>query len=212
MTDPHVHEDEQVERLKEWWKRNGVSVIAGAAIGIGAVVGWNLWTSHKETTAETASGIYEEMMIREGTGNPTAAADFGGQLMDDYPETPYASKAALFLARLSVEGKDFDSAQSQLQWAIDNAKDAATVHTARVRLGSVLIAAGKHADVPGLFSAVTDMGDFESRYKEIEGDSWVAAGDFDKASSVYQESLNVLAPNSGHRNLLQLKLSDAQAN
>lgn len=212
MTDPHVHEDEQVERLKEWWKRNGVSVIAGAVIGIGAVVGWNLWTSHQETKSETASGLYEEMMIREGTGNPTAAADFGGQLMDDYPDTPYAAKAALFLARLSVEGKDLASAQSQLSWAIDNAKDSATVHTARVRLGSVLIADGKHSEVPTLFTGVAEMGSFESRYKEVEGDSWVAAGDFDRASSIYQESLDALGQNSGYRNLLQLKLSDAQAN
>ena len=36
----HFSEDEETERIKDWWKKNGISIIVGLAIGIGAVASY----------------------------------------------------------------------------------------------------------------------------------------------------------------------------
>ena len=51
MIDPRYSEDEQAERLKEWWKKNGTSVIVGVVIGVSAIVGVNLWRNYTQTQA-----------------------------------------------------------------------------------------------------------------------------------------------------------------
>ena len=41
--EPHLAEDEELQKLKTWWKSNGTSIIVGIALGIGAIAGVNGW-------------------------------------------------------------------------------------------------------------------------------------------------------------------------
>ena len=36
-TQLHVAHDDETEKLREWWKRNGTGIIAGVVIGVGGV-------------------------------------------------------------------------------------------------------------------------------------------------------------------------------
>ena len=207
MVEPQLTEDEQVEKIKSWWKENGTSVIVGAVIGIGAVAGYNYWNSFKRTQAENASTYYEEMLVQQSAGETDAAAALAAQLMDEFESTPYGSKAALMAAKLNVEKGDVDSAESQLQWAIDNAKDDATKHTARLRLAYLLLSTDRMDDATNLL-AVTEMGGFSSQYQELRGDIFVAQDRLDDAQSAYETSLEELLDGSRHRQLLERKLNN----
>ena len=33
-------DDEKVEAIKTWWKQNGLSILAGALIGLGGIAAW----------------------------------------------------------------------------------------------------------------------------------------------------------------------------
>ena len=35
----HFAQDDETEKLKQWWKRNGTGIIAGIVIGVGGVGG-----------------------------------------------------------------------------------------------------------------------------------------------------------------------------
>ena len=52
MIDPRYSEDEHAERLKEWWKKNGTSIIFGVVIGVGAIAGVNYWRDYTQTQSE----------------------------------------------------------------------------------------------------------------------------------------------------------------
>jgi predicted negative regulator of RcsB-dependent stress response len=207
LVDAQFTEDEQVERLKNWWKSNGSSVVIGVAIGLAAVAGYNWWQSSKQATAESASGLYEEMLIRHSESDVSTAEQMGGTLMDDFAATPYAAMAALFMARISVEKDDIDSAAAQLRWVLDNAKDEALHPVARLRLADIMIARKEYAEAEALLKAnlATDAAGFDSHTHELLGDVYAASGRGDEARAAYEKSLELLSAGSGYRDVLALK-------
>ena len=58
----HFSEDEETERIKDWWKKNGISIIVGLAIGIGAVASYQGWNFYQSRQSEVASDLYQSML------------------------------------------------------------------------------------------------------------------------------------------------------
>ncbi|MDD9855722.1 MAG: tetratricopeptide repeat protein, partial [Gammaproteobacteria bacterium] len=50
-----------MERAREWWRDYGRAIVAGAVIGLSAVVGFNYWQHREQTRAESASDLFETM-------------------------------------------------------------------------------------------------------------------------------------------------------
>ena len=42
-----LSEDEQVEAIKQWLKKNGPGIVAGIAIGLAAIGGWRWWQNYQ---------------------------------------------------------------------------------------------------------------------------------------------------------------------
>jgi predicted negative regulator of RcsB-dependent stress response len=210
MVDPHFTEDEQAERLKQWWKQNGTSVITGAVLGLGIIFGVNYWRDYRESRAETASSLYTLMSTQYAAGNPEASRAAGRQLLQDYAGTPYAGKAALFLARVGYESGQNSEAREHLQWALDHGRDPATQHTARLRLARVLLAEGEF-DAAAKLVSVSDRGAFASQYLELEGDLAMSRGDPNAAREAYSQALDNLPEGSGFAEFLNMKLDSAVA-
>lgn len=213
MVDAQFTEDEQVEKLKSWWKTNGSSVVVGVAIGLAAVGGYNWWQSSNQARAETASGLYEEMLIRHSEGDVQTAQQMGGTLMDDYAATPYSVLGALFMARMSVEADDTASAAEQLRWVIDNTDEVGMRHIATLRLADILIATQDYDAAESLLNSNKgdNEGGFNSQYHELLGDLYVATDRADEARSAYERSLELLAPGSSYREVLMLKRDNVAA-
>lgn len=205
MVDPHITDDEQVEKLKSWWKKNGSSVIFGIVLGLGIVAGVNYWQGYAATRAERASALYEKMMIDYAAGNKEESENVGANLIENYAATPYAGKAGLFMAKLSFEKNDISSAKAQLQWTVDNAVETATAHTARLRLGRLLLSEKRYDEVESQIK-VKEYEGFQSEYKELEGDLRVAQKRFEDAHTAYQEALAALPEGSNYGDMLVMKL------
>lgn len=210
MVDPHFTEDEQAERLKQWWKQNGTSVIAGAVLGLGIIFGVNYWRDYRDTRAENASSLFALMTSKYSAGDAEAARVTGRRLLDEFEDTPYAGKAALFLARVSYESEQGEQARGHLQWALDHAKDPATQHTARLRLARILLSEGDLDAAAGLVS-LSERGAFSSQYLELEGDLAMSRGDPANAREAYRKALESLPQGSGFSELLNMKLDSAVA-
>lgn len=208
MTELHIMEDEETERLRQWWKDNGKSLLGGIALGAVIVAGVHFWREWRQGRLETASGHYEQMLIAYSGGKPEAAESHGALLMKDYANTPYAGKAALYLARVSYERNDLASARQQLHWALDNATEPATAHAARLRLARLALAQGAYDEAAALVK-VADFGGFQSDYREIEGDVHRAQGRAGEAEKAFREALESLPKGSAYAEMLQLKIDHA---
>lgn len=200
-------EQEELEKVKAWWKNYGGALILGVVLGLGLLFGNKYWNQYQESRREAASGVYADMLqqAREGRTEPARAS--AARLMQDYDSTPYAGMAALMLARLSFEAGDAAATRTHLQWAIDHARDPAVKHAARLRLGRVLLEAGEYPAALAL-TEVSPQAGFEGEYAELRGDVLVAQGKHAEAREAYGAALKQMPADSPHRRAVQMKLDD----
>lgn len=202
----HFEEEEQLENLKRWWSENWKALAAGLAIGFGAIGGWELWKNHREDAAVEASQMYEDLKKALAATKADEARAIADKLQQDYAATPYASSAALRLAREAVQAGQLDEASARLRWVAEHADDEALRRLATLRLARVLWQQARNDEALKLLEG--DAGDYESLYQELRGDIAYAQGDREAARSAYQAALDRAPEQASNRSLLQHKLDD----
>lgn len=196
--------DDQLASLKDWWKQYGRALIAGVIIGLLLLVGGNYWRQYKIAQAEAASQLYETLLAdwQQRKSDPVSTA--ATKLMQDYEATPYAGKAALLLARQRFDAKDIAGTRSHLEWAMKNATEMAVQHSARLRLGRLLLDQGETAAALTLAN-IKDTNGFVSEYEELKADALLAQGDRDGARRAYAIAIEKIPRASSYRQALTLK-------
>lgn len=198
--------NEEVEKLRDWWKNYGGALLIGVLLGLGLLFGNKYWMQYKEQQRVNASELYAQMLQQVHQSKTDATRTDAEKLIADYPRTPYAGLAALMLARLNFEANDLPAARERLEWAVANATDAAVVHAARLRLGRLRLAAGEYDAVLAL-AQKSGLG-FEAEYLELKGDANLGLGKTEEARAAYSEAIKQSAPESASRRLLEMKLED----
>ena len=201
-------DQDELEKLKEWWKNYGGALVLGVLLGLALLFGNKYWQEYREKQRLEASELYTQMLEQVQGAKHDAARTSGSRLLEEYRRTPYAGMAALLLARLSVEANDMAAARGHLEWAIANADDPAVVHTARLRLGQLHVASGEYEAALALANAVKEAPGFEADYLELKGDAYAGMRRIAEARAAYREALEKLAPQSAGRQLLEMKLDD----
>ncbi|MCR4346568.1 MAG: tetratricopeptide repeat protein [Sulfuricaulis sp.] len=200
-------EQEDLDRLKTWWKTYGNSVIFGILLGVAILVGFRYWTQNKELKLHTAAGLYERMFQDVYAKKSGDALKSGELLINEYSSTPYAGMAGLMLARMDFEAGDAAKARERLQWVMEHADDAAVKHAARMRLARIHLGNGDKEAALVLLN-VKDRAGFETEYEELKGDILVAQGQRDGARTAYREALKHLPTSSPYAPILNMKLDD----
>lgn len=208
MADPFLHEDDELEKVKAWWKENGKSIIIGVGLGLAIIIGTNAWKSWKIRQAEQGSALYEQMMVQQDS-NKEAFTQAAQNLMSQYGSTGYAGLAGLMLAKQAWNDGDKAAAQEKLEWVMNNAKMPSQKNIARIRLATVYLDSGNRDQAASLLAVpAEEKVGFESWYAELAGDLKHAAGDIDGARDDYTTALKDLASSSDYRDALQMKLDN----
>lgn len=202
--EPHIAEDEELHKLKEWWKSNGTSIIVGIVVGLTAIVGVNGWNWYTTQRGETASSLYFQLRNSLAQENIPTSMELVRELREDFSATPYAANGALLTAAALYAEGDIEGARDMLAWVLEEAGDENIEHAARLRLAYLELAAGNHSRAIELTS-VPETGVYTSHYAEIRADAHRAAGEIDKARSAYDEAIAELSPLSDHIDLLTAK-------
>lgn len=198
-------DEEKVEAIKKWWKDNGVSVIAGIAIGLGAVFGWRAWVNYQEGVRQEASAAFEQLMAAaEGEAAETALAR-AQAIVTNYASTPYAALAQLLAARIAASAGDKDTARSALEAVVAKAPDPGIASIAALRLARLLLSTGELDAARALVARHEVAGGFAGDFAAVRGDIAVAAGDHAEARRAYEQAL---AAGTANPNLVQLKLDN----
>ena len=200
-------EQEDLDRLKAWWKNYGNSVIFGILLGVVILVGFRYWSQHREQQLQTAASLYERMFQDVYAKKSGDALKTGESLINEHSSTPYAGMAGLMLARLDFEAGDVAKAREHLQWVLAHADDVAVKHVARLRLARIQLGSGDKEAALALLD-VKERAGFEAEYEELKGDILVAQGQRDAARSSYREALKHLPADSSYAPMLNMKLDD----
>ncbi len=192
-------DDEKAEELKAWWKENGTSVIAGVALTIGGMFGYQQWQQYKLDQSEGASRLFSK--VSKSTPDSTEALQ---QLNSEYGSTPYASLAALSVAKTNCEAGKIDDCISQLKIASKSSQDS-IASIAKIRLARTLIDAGKLDEAQSILAEKMPTA-YSSLVTELVGDVHYAKKEFGKARDAYDRAIL----SSGGKNIetLQMKRGD----
>ena len=215
-----TEEEETLDTIKRWWNESGKSLALGIIVfGVG-YLGWMQWQNMQTANSAAASDIYEELGVTVVLGPGVQLTDevvanakqLILQLKEEHGGSVYALYGALFGARLAVDDRDLDTAETELQWLLDNVNtgfiaptDESLIITAKLRLARVILAKGEAQRALDLLNTVTP-GAFEAEYGEIRGDIFVALGQMSEARASYEEAREA----GSTSDTLQMKLDDIE--
>jgi predicted negative regulator of RcsB-dependent stress response len=205
--DVYTTEEQQVEAIKKWWKKNGMSTVGAVLIGISIVVGGRVWMDQQNSHAEIASAKYDTMVSALNQGMTDIALDQSSSLIGQFSDTPYAALAALSSAKIKLAQGDLLAARTHIQWVLNKTDSNELKQIARIRLARIMLGDGDNQEALALLGQV-DSGSFVASFEGLKGDIYLAMDQPEKAKSAYNLALNAAGPGSGNQDLLRMKLDD----
>lgn len=200
-----LHEQEQVDALRAWWKENGTWLLAALVIAAAAFAGMRIWQSWQAGKAAGAATLYAQVEQQMGSNDAKRIANAAQAVVDQYPSSAYASRAELLAAQASMHAKNSDQARMQLQWVIDNASEEGLQSVARLKLAALLLDEKKYEEALGLLASKHPAA-FDALYADLKGDVLLAQGKKDEARVAYQAAFDKIDATNTYRNLIQMKL------
>ncbi|WP_136247995.1 YfgM family protein [Halomonas borealis] len=205
-------EEEQLEAIKRWWKENGTSLIAGAAIAAAGVFGWHTWQDYQAGQAEAASASYQQLLTLSSQdelddGARQQVESLTSRIVEDHGDSLYADLARLMDARVAVGAGDIDAAASTLQALVAEGERPYLQGVARLRLARLQLA-GEDAEA----ALATLDGDIpeplNAQRADVRGDAHLALGDREAAREAWQQALSLSEASDQSLYGVQLKLDD----
>ncbi len=199
-------EEQQLQAIKNWWKKNGNALTWGLILVLGALGGGRYWIGHKQQLAEAASMEFSQLRNELQAGNYEAIDKRVKYIQDSFADTPYAIQAALLKARSDVSQNKLPDAEAALQWVLDRETLPEIKVVTRLRLARILVAEGQQERALSVLDQ-GDPGPMRAGYEEARGDIYRDTGRIDEARLAYQKAL-VATPPDGDRRILQMKVDD----
>ncbi|KPQ20852.1 YfgM family protein [Halomonas sp. HL-93] len=208
-------EDEQLDVIKRWWKENGTSLIAGAALAAAGVFGWNAWQDYQTGKSEAASVRYQDL-VSLAAGNElegdqlSEAREMVDEIVSEHDDTLYAELALLLDARLAVQQDDLDSAAESLSQVAESSERRYVQSLAWLRLARIAIANEQPEDALELLDEpITET--LAAQQADVQGDAYLAMGQNDQARDAWQRALELAQEQDQPLYGVQFKLDDLGA-
>jgi predicted negative regulator of RcsB-dependent stress response len=211
MSTYDLEEQEQLAALKAWWKEHGGAIMLGAALVLAVIGAWNGWTWYQRSQAAQAALLYESLQNAARASDLKATQEIAGNILEKFPRTAYAPLAALISARAQFQAGDRKTAQAQLEWVVEHARNDGIRSIARLRLASVLLDENEYESALKVLDA-EPAPSFEALFVSLRGDILLAEKKLPEARAAYKAALEKTQAGDGAlRDALRLKL-DALGN
>lgn len=205
-------EEEQVEAIKNWWQKNGTSLIVTLVLVGGGWFGWNGYQDNQQANGEAASMVYSQMidlvaqpLSAQTDASRVQAQRLADQLVADFNGTIYADFGQLFSARFAADAGEYTAAIEPLQQLISRSKQPAVVYSARARLATLQIQAEQYDAALSTLSGQVDDA-FLVQFETIKGDAYWLQGQTDEALTAYTRALVAAQQSGASAQTLQRKI------
>ncbi|WP_373019005.1 YfgM family protein [Thiomicrorhabdus sp.] len=204
-------EEEQVEAIKTWWKKNGTTLLSGLLVVAVAFSGWRYWDQKKTAEASNASATFEvlQMNLQQGTFGEVSRDAL--KLIQEQPESPYAAAAALMVAKYDFEKGEFDEAKQQLEWVRVNSSDDSLQRIATIRLARMLADNKSFSDAKAMLDGVKTEALLPSErgtYDYTSGLIALSQADIDAARDAFKRVVENAEASKSLKGIAQIQLDD----
>jgi predicted negative regulator of RcsB-dependent stress response len=177
-------DEEQIERLRDWWEENRRAVIAAAVLGVVALAGWFGWQNWQDRRVASASQAFAMLEQRAAADGDSEVVELARDVATTYDGTSYAPLAWLIGAAEAVERNDLETAAAYLERVPESTDTPQLVAVAELRLARVLWSQGEFD------AALSQLQDappgFDGRYAELRGDILLDQGKPQQARAAYE--------------------------
>ena len=201
-----LEEQEQLDAVKQFWKRYGNLVtwlLIAALVAYSGWTGWNWWQREQATQA---SAMFDELDKAAQAGDVDRVASVFGDLKSRYPKTAFAQQGGLLAAKVQADKGQLDAAQATLDWVAANATEVEYQTIARLRVAGVLLDRKKFDEALKQLDAATAAG-FEALVADRRGDVLMAQGKTDDAKASYTKAWQAMDATIEYRQLIEAKLT-----
>ncbi|TGN41790.1 YfgM family protein [Marinobacter confluentis] len=205
-------DEETVEAIKDWWKKNGTSLLLGVGAALAIVFGWQAWQNQQMQHRTEAASQFANLINAYTDGadeNRAETVEFVAQtLREDYADSAYAIYGALVLAKQQLMDQgDAEAAIATLEWANSQADEAGPLSLIiRSRLARAQFDLEQYDAALTTIDSATDTGSFDAIFSELRGDVLLAQGNTEEAKEAYMKAREQSAERRS--GLLELKLAD----
>ncbi|MFO7580122.1 YfgM family protein [Nitrosomonas sp. ANs5] len=206
MSTYNFEEQEKIDRLKAWWAAHGGTVLMVAAVFAASVAGSQLWNHYQKQQKQQAADLYAVLQQQlEKTGDANKIKDAALLLIEGFPASGYAPRAALVAAHASAQAGDRQGAKDMLQWILDHGDEPEIQDLARLRLAGIWLDERKPEQALALLN-VRHGTSFTGLYADVRGDALAASRKISEARAAYQQALDHMSGQSAYQNVIQMKM------
>ena len=200
-----LEEQEKIDGLKSWWEVYGTLAIIIVATFIAGISGTQAWKYYQKQQTAQAAELFISLQEIDEDGDSKKIRDAARLLIEGFPDSGYASRAALISARASIEAKDIKNARNQLEWVLVNTEEVELKDIAQLRLANLLLDEKKHDEaLKVLDSKHSEF--FDVLYEDLKGDIYADKGSISEAGSAYKMAMTKIDEKETRYKIIQMKL------
>lgn len=200
----YENENDQMEAVKRFFAENGKALLVGVVIGIGALLGWRYWNSHKAEAAMATSQEYQKVVAGLSGDKPDTLASAEKFVSDT--QGSYGAFAALELAQQYADKNDLAKAAAQLQQGLKNTDDANLQAVLSLRLARIQIQQKQADDALATLDAVKGEG-WKAIVADVRGEALLSKGDRKGARDAWSQGVASNA-SPALREMMQMKINN----
>lgn len=201
-------DDEQLDKLREFWTQYGKTIIAGVILGLVALAGWTGWQSWQAKKQTSAAIAFHQIEQLSAANQPEQAMEAARKLANSDQGSVYATLALMIGAREAMSQNDPAKAAIYLQDVMQHAKQPSLAALAQLRLARVQWAQNKPDEALATLKAKPAPKAYASMFTELTGDILASQQHWAEARAAYEEVLH--APGA-ENTMVRIKLDNLPA-
>lgn len=204
----HLDDQQELENFKYFWRSKGRWLFAVLLLASLVYLGWVLYQGHIETKNEEAATALAGLVEKAKASQDKQAlqADLS-ILQQNYPESISSAQATMMVAADLFDQGQYEAAEKQLNWVLQNQQIPFVRALAIQRLATVQLQQKKYDAALTTLKMPVDAA-FEALILETQGDVLYAQGKNKEALAVYEQALAKTVQDAPGLQLLKLKADE----
>ena len=204
----HLDDQQELENFKYFWRSKGRWLFAVLLLASLVYLGWVLYQGHIETKNEEAATALAGLVEKAKASQDKQALQTDlSILQQNYPDSISSAQATMMVAADLFDQGQYEAAEKQLNWVLQNQQIPFVRALAIQRLATVQLQQKKYDAALATLKMPVDAA-FEALILETQGDVLYAQGKNKEALAVYEQALAKTVQDAPGLQLLQLKADE----